>query len=55
MAFSGTVKLSGLDDHINPSQACVIALEGTKLKDTVEEAEVQVRAPAQMFLGQCSL
>jgi hypothetical protein len=42
MAFSGTVKLSGLDDHITPSQACVVALDGPKINPTDVTEEVQV-------------
>ena len=28
--FSGTVKLGDLNDFINPSQACIVALEGAR-------------------------
>ena len=43
MGFSGAVKLTGLDDYITPSQACVIALDDGKIKaeDFVSD-EVQV-------------
>mmetsp|Transcript_4086 Transcript_4086/g.11532 ORF Transcript_4086/g.11532 Transcript_4086/m.11532 type:complete len:508 (+) Transcript_4086:279-1802(+) len=50
MTFSGTVKLSGLDDHITPSQACVIALDGTKLKDSAEDAEVKIHQRSEQPL-----
>eukprot|EP00873_Tetraselmis_striata_P042613 jgi/Tetstr1/462877/TSEL_007826.t1 len=44
MTFSGTVKLSGLDDHITPSQACVVALDGTKIDPTDMSEEVQIHS-----------
>lgn len=43
MTFSGAIKLSGLDDHITPSQACVVALDNggkVKLEDFSEEVQV---------------
>eukprot|EP00193_Tetraselmis_chui_P008082 CAMPEP_0177759780 /NCGR_PEP_ID=MMETSP0491_2-20121128/4912_1 /TAXON_ID=63592 /ORGANISM="Tetraselmis chuii, Strain PLY429" /LENGTH=518 /DNA_ID=CAMNT_0019275627 /DNA_START=362 /DNA_END=1915 /DNA_ORIENTATION=- len=50
MAFSGTVKLSGLDDHITPSQACVVALDGPKINPTDVTEEVQTH-PKLLFVG----
>ena len=40
MAFSGTVKLTDLNDFIAPSQACVVKTEGSKVSLT--EATVGV-------------
>lgn len=32
-AFSGAVTISDLDDFIAPSQACVVNLQGNKIKE----------------------
>ena len=46
--FSGAVKLGDLDDFINPSQSCVVALNGDKLD--LGAAELAVPEGGEVFL-----
>lgn len=46
--FSGAVKLGDLDDFINPSQSCVVALNGDKLD--LGAAELAVPEGGEMLL-----
>ena len=44
--FSGAIRISDLNDYISPSQACVVALKGSKLQVSVDAEEVGLQAAA---------
>ncbi|KAK9794931.1 hypothetical protein WJX73_010579, partial [Symbiochloris irregularis] len=46
--FSGAIKLTDLNDFIAPSQACTVALNGSKLETNIQDGEVLLHKRAEV-------
>ncbi|KAI9298359.1 iron hydrogenase [Neoconidiobolus thromboides FSU 785] len=49
MSFSGGLKLTDLDDHINPSQDCIIPIE--KPKQPINTSEIKIEYEGEVDMG----